>query len=80
MKINEMKLAEYVADNEVYEYETEQELLKEINEERFLFWSNEYPNEFKAFEELEPFAGEMVFKYKNKYYWILCTECLDLYV
>ena len=79
MKINELKLKEYVADSEVYEYETEHDLLKEINEERFLFWSNEYPNDFKAFEELEPFAGEMVFKHKNKYYWILCTECLDIY-
>lgn len=79
MKINEAKLREYVDDEEIYEFETEQDLLKEINEERFQFWNNEYPNDFKAFEELEPFAGEMVFKHKNKYYWILCTECLDIY-
>lgn len=80
MKINEMKLAEYVEDEEVYEFENEAEFLDFVNTERAMFWSAEHPNEFKTFEETKSFGAEYLLCYKGKYYWIAFEHCLDIYV
>lgn len=79
MKINEEKLKEYIADEEIEVFETEKEYLDFVNAERKLFWSFEHPNDFKSFEETKNFGAEYLFKYSNKYYWILFEHCLDIY-
>lgn len=79
MKINELKLQEYVNDDEIYVFENEAEYLEFVNTERRMFWSFEHSNDFKTFEETKAFGGEYLLHHNGKYYWIAFEHALDIY-
>lgn len=77
--INEMKLQAYVENEEIYEFDTEQEFLDFVNAERRVSWSDQFPNDFRTFEETKAVDGKFLFSHKGKYYWIAFDGCLDIY-
>lgn len=79
MTINELKLKEYIEDEEIYEFDSEKDFLDFVNTERKMFWSYEHPNEFKTFEDTKIFGGEYLLNHNDKYYWIAYEHCLDVY-
>ena len=79
MKINEAKLMEYVEDETMLEFDTEEDFLEYVNHERHFFYNHMHPNDFVSFEETKQFAAEYQLHYKGKYYLILFEEALDIY-
>ena len=79
MKINESKLKEYLNNDEIERFDSLEEYLHFINEERRLFYFHTFPNEFKTFEEAQEIAWKYQFEYNGAYYWIYFDECLDIY-
>lgn len=77
--INEMKLQAYVENEEIYEFDNEQAFLDFVNTERKASWSDQFPNDFKTFEETKAVDGKFLFQYKGKYYWIAFESCLNVY-
>lgn len=79
MKINEKKLEEYLYLEEIERFDTLEEYLHFINEERRLFYSKEYPSDFTTFEDAKRLGWKYQFEHKGKYYWIYFDACLDVY-
>ena len=79
MRINEAKLKEYIEDEGILEFDTIQEYLDFVNEERFYNWADIYPHDFTSLEETKQLAVEYQLEHKGKVYWILFDACLDVY-
>lgn len=79
MEINEKLLNQYIENDEVYVFDSEEEYLDFVNTERRMFWADVHPIDFRAFEETKALGGEYLFKYQDKYYWIAFEHCLDVY-
>ena len=79
MKINEAKLKEYLELEEIERFDSLEEYLHFINEERRLFYNKEYPTAFTTFEDAKRLGWKYQFEYKCFYYWIYFDACLDVY-
>lgn len=79
MKINKEKFVEYLQNEDIMLFESTGEYLKFINDERKLFYSYEYPNDFTTLEEAKQLGWKYQLEYNGKIYWILYECCLDLY-
>ena len=79
MKINESKLKEYLYNDEIERFDTLEEYLQFINEERHLFYYKEYPKPFRTFEEARALGWKYQFEHKGAYYWIYFDECFDVF-
>ena len=79
MKINKTKFEEYLQNEEILSFESIEEYLKFINEERRLFYSYEYKTDFATLEEAKQLGWKYQLEYNDKVYWILYEHCLDVY-
>lgn len=79
MKINESKLKEYLNNDEIERFDTLEEYLHFINEERRIFYHDCHPNDFTTFEAARALGWKYQFEHKGSYYWIYFDECLDIY-
>ena len=79
MRINDAKLKEYIEDEGILEFDTVEEYLAFVNEERFYNWADIYPHDFTNLEETKQLAVEYQLEHNGKVYWILFDDCLDVY-